>query len=459
MKSLSLLCDKNPLLALKMQRVEPVSQELSEWDYILDDSDVLFAYGALDGSLYSKIRPWLHAKQDRHLIWIAVDPVDAWGFSGLEDEKVTHCTIEESEVLKTAVWKTVLLKSSWAVPKHLQAPKALVDELRGGIKLLLYKARHFGKKELENVLENLGDVQVPEFHQLNQIPAVICGSGPSLDAEFLKNFEQKAFLFAGGSALGKLLAQGINPYFGAGVDVDPGQIVVNGAQAFFYTDRFSFRLAQSVQGAKFYMRSTDELPIEEWMLDQLGMDFPKLDLGWSVGCATAALAVVMGCDPIVFYGMDLADPKDKIEVTDKWGNPARSREDLIMSARWLSELIRKNPDRTWIDATPCGLEIQGARKQTLSELDFEERRLEMPAYKNISINAEPLKQKVKASLAACQKLCVEKSPAAVYELECEVFYLHHLKPLWQLFRPLLFKGGDEKMQAMLFFERVLKAYE
>ncbi len=459
MMNLSLLSEKNPLLALKMQSTHATSTSKYAWKYCLDGVDVLFAYGVGDGSLYTQIALWLRENKERKFIWIAEDEGDAWSFCGLEDPQVTHCTLGEIEVLKQAVWKSVLLKAGWAVPSHLEAPKQLIETLRSGIALLLFKARDFGKQELSNVLDNLGDKCVVPFGQMKKMPAIICGSGASLDPKALKYFESRAYLFAGGSALGKLTADGIQPHFGGGVDSNPGELETGKDIPFFYTDRFCAKTLKNVSGSKLWIRATDELPIEEWMSDQLNLECPKIDLGWSVGCAITAIAAKMGCDPIIFHGMDLADEKDQIEVVDKWGKKTKSRQDLIMSASFLSELILQYPDRTWIDATPQGLTIQGAKKQSLKSIQLPEIVLKPIQFEKRIADATHVKTRVEKSIQECQKLCLENSKASLYELECELFYQYHLKPLWQLWRPVLFREGDEKLQAMLFYKRVLKAYE
>ena len=459
MTNLSLLSEKNPLLALRMQATERAQAAKYDWQYDLDGIDVLFAYGVGDGSLYGEVKSWLAKNKDRKLIWIAQDEVDAWGYQGLEDRQVTPCTVCEMEVLKQAVWQTVLLKSGWAIPEDLDAPKELIESLRVGISLLLFKARDFGKKELGNVLANLGNKCIAPLGQLKGKPAIICGSGPSLDPAALKAFKQKAYLFAGGSALGKLRQSGVKVHFGGGVDSDPGQLDTGDNIPFFYTDRFCAKRLQEVTGPKLWIRATDELPIEEWICDQLGLESPKIDLGWSVGCAMTAIAMHMGCNPIIFCGLDLADDRDAIEVEDKWGKKVRSRQDLIMSAEWLSELVAQNVDRTWIDASPQGLAIRGAKQQTLESIQLDECDFVPIQFDQRSFDAKDVKKQIKDSIETCQKLCLENSKASLYELECERFYQYHLKPLWQLWKPVLFKEGEEGLQAMLFYKRILAAYE
>lgn len=445
---------KNPLLALKVAGMAPSCVRGSSWSG--EPARVVIAYGVGDGSLDVDCS---------HLIWIASDVADACGAV----DRVT-CTMDEINVLKTALWKCVGKKRSWMIMDGLDCRdvKAQVEELITGIELSLSKTAYFGVKELQNVLLNLGqgfDASAL-YGKYKGVPAVVCGAGPSLcgSMEMLKKLEGSTMIFAGGSALGALLDGGVRPSFGLGCDPDPvDEQIQKGLRAntpFFYTADFSAKLLKQVTGDKFWVRHSGALAMEQWLWDKVD----ALDIGWNAGTMSAAVACALGCDPIVFVGMDLAygsetkaagivdrENVECIDATDKNGDRVKTRRDLVMSRNWLEELIKKHPSRTWIDATPRGLAIKGTVNRSLHFSPLPEIELAKVAINEVDICA------VEKSIASCADLVktIEKDPRAQVLIETECFY-RHLRALWDIFKHTL--EDKNRLQEYVFYKRVMDGF-
>ena len=144
------------------------------------------------------------------------------------------------------------------------------------------------------------------------IPAVIAGSGPSLPDVYpeLRRGGDRAVLVAVDTSVRPLLAAGIEPHFA--VAVDPGAINAGNFRDLPPHRRMCLVADSSVDSRVFapfpgrtaLFRVSDHEP---WpWLTELGADVGMLPTFGSVVSSALHLAVLLGCDPIVFVGVDLA---------------------------------------------------------------------------------------------------------------------------------------------------------
>ena len=453
------LMKKNPLLAMRLQGVSIVPS--SSHHQLPELQDVLIAYGVGDGYLYEECRKWLHGDKKRRLIWLAVNIEDAARCRNYEDPQVTLCTLEEPEVLKKSLYACVGKQVCVSVLDGLDADQAqnVVQDMLSGIELVLAKSAGFGVKPLKNTLRNFGIGYAADglYGKFKNIPAIVCGAGPSLmeKLENLRQWQDKALLFAGGSALQPLVEAGIQPHFGMGIDPDPDRdkVALDGCQIpFFYTSSFNADVLAGFEGPKYWVQHTGAMRLERRLFRDSGQMGEVLDLGWTVGNASVSMAVALGCNPIIIVGMDAVCDDGEIDVVDKEGRLVKSRRDLIASARWLKEFIDKHPETDFIDASK-GLDFGGQQKK----IQLEPLTFEMP-------NLEPLviekSDAIEKSIAQCHKLCRgAPTPRNWIELTCELMYIELLHPLWEIWKPVIVKEGSLEMQEWLFYQRVLKAYE
>ena len=198
----------------------------------------------------------------------------------------------------------------------------------------------------------------------------------------------------------------------------------------------------------------------------------------------------MGCDPIVFVGMDLCyEGKCKyahdrtelssdglIEVSSKNGKRVWTQRDWLMARGWTEELILRCPDRTFIDAREGGLDFRAPMQSArLGELVFETRGdLEHQvhnAVQSLPFVEKSLSRRVqwKESLDRCKEQ-IERSLFGAQEMESEeIVYSALLQPLSHVWRPLLERELDLDVQPidledklrihrLLFFQRVIQEH-
>ncbi len=212
------------------------------------------------------------------------------------------------------------------------------------------------------------------------------------------------------------------------------------------------------------------------------------DGGWTVGNFLTAVALLMGCDPIVFVGMDLCYEGARryaythnampvyslVEVKTKREEKVLTQQDWLMARLWLEDLAARTPDRQFIDAREGGLEfrppIQCAR---LDSLVFEERR-ELQSQVHRAVQALPLAEEGKQrwlqwekSLQQCKRLADRSLFGEEEDFSGEIVYEKLLLPLWQTWRPIFEREldldpqndeGKLKLNRFLFFQRVIQEH-
>ena len=143
-------------------------------------------------------------------------------------------------------------------------------------------------------------------------PAVVAAAGPSLDAAVspLRDLEGRALLVAADTALRPLLTAGLAPHLVVGLD--PGAInathfhyLPDCSRTWLVSESALDPSAGRLFGARtFWFRVADHEPWPWYR--ELGLDVGLLEVWGSVVTAAFQVAVLAGCDPIVFVGTDLA---------------------------------------------------------------------------------------------------------------------------------------------------------
>jgi len=321
----------------------------------------------------------------------------------------------------------------------------------------------------KNVIPNLR--RLPQAFYVNlwenrfkNIPAIICGAGPSLkkSAPALERLREQALVMGCGSALSALSHLGIRPHLG--IAIDPNQREYDCLSGCTYRDLpllFGARLYPQVfelfDGPFGYIRSGSGSALESYVEEECGLKEAPLgcDLGreaLSVTTLALSLAHFWGCNPIIFAGVDLAydqgihyvegvpvlvdDSQEKLlRRKNKRGKWVATLTKWVMEQHTIDQFAKNHPQTTFINASG-GLGFKSIRDQSLQSIQL--HAVDIPSFATpLTVSLDQIDavfQKLKSSLDKCQALIeqleYEKGGKAVlyeYELEEELAYQLLLK--------------------------------
>lgn len=406
---------------------DPV-QEAKTWASTLElkGYNVLFVYGVGLGYYYDPLVPWLREDPDHFLVFIEDDPEiirrlfeTEHATKLLKDPQVRLYYIED---FKKASEKFDQITSNFmgstfrlsAVTLYLRTRSSDLIHLNTilsfmmNMKQFLHEEyRNFGLAFFRNYFANL--FSLPQsflgkslWNQYQGVPAIICGAGPSLNKniEVLKTLQNKALIFAGGTAINVLNAAGIHPHFGAGIDPNPEQlarIVSNESfqTPFFVNFRMNSYALQAIQGDHLYVGSGAAYKVADWIDEELDILGPKIVEGYNVVNYTLSVAKELGCNPIIVVGTDLAysegesyaqllmehplyrgtsrfvtknSQEDLVAQKDIYGNSVFTLWKWLLESVWFSNFALTFPEVKLINATEGGLGFPGVSNQTLAEV-------------------------------------------------------------------------------------------
>ncbi len=289
------------------------------------------------------------------------------------------------------------------------------------------------------------------------IPALIVGAGPCLEKNrhLLREFEKKALIFAGGSALNAI---DVEPHFGASVDAEAPyrqfKMQPFSEVPFCYQSRMNQDNFSLVHGEKLLFPDSSSRAIN-WLHDE-----ESFDGGWTVGNFLTAIAVHMGCSPIYFVGMDLCYENGRKYAQIHGDVPdglveARgqiTQRDWLMSAMWTEGMAN---GREFINATEGGIlelpEMKLEEVLTLCSKEWDLRSRVHNAIQKLPVAAGAKWKEWDASLRMCKK--------KIDNVADEVVYQKLLFPLWQIWSPIFEReGGDLELHRKLFFQKVLEEH-
>ena len=402
-------------------------QEAREWFQSLDLhlAKVIFVYGIGLGYYYEAAKPWLEQHPHHELVFLEEDLGVLYrlcetelGSLLLKDPQVKMIyfrdPMADKPVFNELSWTyfespfviSCLKLYEQANPEgyfrlHHQLSYDLVQK-----KAFIEEYLQCGAGFFRNFYPNL--LELPHaywgnglFNCFPQVPAIICGAGPSLNKnmDLLHSLKDRSLIFAGGSALNALIPQGIIPHFGVAIDPNQEQYPrVAAAQPyhvpFFYRNRLFHGALTSIKGPRLYLTGAGGYETSHWFEKQLNIEGEDLDEGHNVVNFSLQIAQALGCNPIILIGVDLAFTNQqyyadgvvahlklteddlKIEDTpdlgpvlkeDIHGNPVYTLWKWITEAEWISEFAQLHPEITIVNATEGGLGFKGIANLSLQE--------------------------------------------------------------------------------------------
>jgi hypothetical protein len=270
----------------------------------------------------------------------------------------------------------------------------------------------------------------PFFGSCSGVPAVVCGSGPSMG----KLTRGSGLLIAAGSALPGLVSKGVEP--SVAVALDPHPLLPAFREHGPY-DRPRFLQARRPPAdtklitGKRYLVGGDDFPSRRLGLRQI----PP---GWNAGSFAVALAIELGCSPIVLVGFD-----------------DRERGDSRLARAYIAELASAHPDRDYIYASE-GEPIDGMRCGVVEE--WPQASLPDLSLTPLSLSYDEFDRSVGRLLDLLDALieCGGTHPLYEVDLESEIAYKEAIAPAWRVWRQI----GEWKspLEKALLFRRIARSY-
>jgi hypothetical protein len=396
------------LLASEWSPKAPAALNLNQWPprAVLQRAELLYVVGVADGAPFQKLVSWLEENRQRRLVFLEDDGPTIAALLERDHPLLYHPRVD-LEWLPPRNRNAVLAELAERFPvsqiEIIALPGKTVRAIRlpllkkTALSQALYLDRMYGYQHFENFLRNIPRLRGAFYANgltgsLAGVPAVVVGAGPSLEAALplLRTLENKAVLIAGGSAIAALSAAGIEPHFG--IAIDPNLEEYRRFKNNFAWDcplLFSTRLFPDVfntcSGPFGYLRSGIGGAPELWIEEELGLSDPLLgaelpDETISVTPICLAFADLLGCNPILLAGIDLAytnghryaaniapeqETISSATLPDKilWRKDKRGQR-VATAIRWVVEAAgiaayaARRRDRTFIDTTVGGLPLR-----------------------------------------------------------------------------------------------------
>jgi hypothetical protein len=319
------------------ERVSLPLSEIVQGD--LREIELLYVYGFAKTDL--KVRTWLEEKNSRRLIFLeddlaAVDAalhsdhaeflfahpqVQIHFFSG--EKKMDQHLTEIADIYPSDRIE-VIASDSYQQKKKGRFQKIRLKLLRkSAVAQAILTESLYSHRMLVNVLRN-----IKQWHgsflagglkgKFQGIPALICGAGPSLQQTIphLKELKDRALLIAGGSTIAALSNQGIHPHLGVALDPNAEEfgrlkIASSFEMPLLYGTRLQPDVFNALNGELGYLVTATGGPCEHYFEKKMQITEdpigPELGIeALSVTTICIALAVEMGCNPILLDGIDLA---------------------------------------------------------------------------------------------------------------------------------------------------------
>ncbi len=387
----------------------------------LDGVDIFYVYGIGFGHHYAALKGWLKEKRERRLIFIEDElaAVQALLHSEhaealLYDPQVVVHFISDSKQFNTHLEELVAAFPCdqievGALESYQKQKRNRYHHIR--MKLLrLAAVAHavmtealYTHKLLGNLLRNIkrwpGSFFAGGFKgKFQGIPAMICGAGPSLQESYsiLKNLDDRALIIAGGSTIAALSNHGIFPHLGLALDPNDEEFGrLRAASAYemplIYATRLQPDVFNTANGERGYLISDTGGSCERYFEKEMGIEGDPVgpELGpeaFSVTTLAIALAVEMGCNPILLNGIDLAYtgmqryaagvmPSSEVQISEmrrqkKAPERLLKRKDIhghyvhtlvkwVMESECIASFAKAHPDYQFINVSKAGIGFPG----------------------------------------------------------------------------------------------------
>lgn len=236
--------------------------------------------------------------------------------------------------------------------------------------------------------------------------AIVVSAGPSLEKNVheLKEVQDNFIIITGARSLGTLIKNNIIPDFIC--MVDPGDINCKFIEKYLdykiplvFFENTSYKAMNLYKGSKVLFSGN---PVTSIILEQ---NIDSLLAGGSVAHTCTSFAAYIGCNPITFIGQDFAYTGEKlhsdssvfeknnkvnnkmntIQVKDVFGNLVRTDRKLNTYRINMEEIIKSYSDKTFINSTEGGANMERTIVQPLSKTiqEYGKEKIEKEKIKDI----------------------------------------------------------------------------
>jgi len=488
-----------------------------------DKIKVLCVYGIDLGGVAQVADQWLKQDSSRLLVFLEDDPRAIRRFLETENAAKTIChaqirlipfTLPAVEGDEVDYLTTALVFEPYTIvafsPGSVIKAEKLIDLKKTMTQLIKTKRQRqeeflsFSQPFFYNFYKNVLLMPGARLaHSLagkfKGVPAILCGAGASLSkqVDLLKKVSDKALIFAGGTAMNVLNSYNMLPHFGLGIDPKASQItrlLANKAfeTPYFYRNRIDHEALSMMHGERLFVGGAGAYDISDYFEEACGIaGDSSLDEGFDVVSFNVSVAEMLGCNPIIIVGVDLAytqeqtsyptdlelhpfdaefgqrEPPNKehvISTQDIHGNPINSRWDWVNASFWYEQFQKRHPNTILLNATEGGIGLNGIENIPLKEVaksftktyDFD--RLIHHALESSPMPPEvnekhlvSLMEDLKTSFAKCQPILNE----------LEEFYKEQINAILKD-RPIsleLKKGKVTELENESIYRYVLKCFE
>jgi len=427
---------------------------------------------------------------DKKIIFLEPDP---GVMLGCDCKDVIFLSEDYTQVIKELVWKYALKKKQFFCHPEIDRAyfnklKAFYEKTELGRHLSISDVSDFGIRAFRNICENLSFFSSMKngkrlHHAFKDVPAVICGAGPSIKDQIQKieKLKDKALIFAGGSALNVFAKEKTLPHFGGSVDkiapFDKFKEHFGYLIPFFVQLRANAENLSLVNDPIVFGESNKNL--FEVFLEEC-FSISSFSSGWCVGNFLTQVASFLGCDPIILVGMDFSYPKDqKYADSRKSSKPVVTQNDFIMAKAWVKEFANSSSntvinasksyggDSKLIDMTLDQV-IESVLTKTFDLSGMVHQKINQQE-NDLLIEEKKVLVRLLKSLNNCEKIIntfYKKNKLCREKLEQEIAYRYIISPIWNIFAPIIVsysedkkkRGFEKKIQETLFFQRIIKLY-
>ena len=459
--------ETNPLLSFLLcsfEKAEPC--EFEKKSFPIDDStEVVFIDGVCE--LEDEVLKFLD--RGGKLVFVEGDLKKIRSFiemSDLMESEGVELISQMDEELKQIAWKYLYAK--YEIVGNLPDLKRWLD----GVHLTasdLHQSHVVVRNLQANTLRSHEFINGQSLKDAFQsTTAIVCGSGPSLSDESIQKIralEGYALVIATGSSMPKLERAGIRIDFGVYVDPEPDLEIYQKMTSFkfplFYQNRMCEKLFSLHKGEKIWMGESAGWPLDKKLMSAATISTWEIDTGWNAGTFGLQIASYLGCNNIVFVGLDNGMENNReLESGEYLVDNLITRRDLTGARDWIEEFIKTKPSSIFTMPNN-GLQVTGARRcdsweeaierKPVCSLTFEKQQIDFASLAQFvgELNSTALQESLEAFLAELKEgvdsegFQREKILLEV-ELEESILIQYVLKDLWNVTHHL-FKREEAKM--------------